>query len=242
MGRGSRWRTLVDTGPVRYAFGQAASFNGASSYAVIPDAPSLSPSNKWTFATWLYWDSKVGDKTIAAKWNYTGTTGGTFFLGSAAEANQPIGLFVVASNNDQGSNSAKFPGTAVSAGVWTHLALVYDGALSGNANRVKGFINGVQQTMAFSGTIPANMMDTAHELVLGAWNVLGNKTRFWNGDLDEVLFYKEALSAEQIAQIYDRFPVGTPSAWWRCNGSIDDASGNLNNANVVANVTYVSHA
>ena len=38
---------------------------------------------------------------------------------------------------------------------WNVFELVFDGSLSGNANRLKLFINGTQQTLSFVGTVPA---------------------------------------------------------------------------------------
>jgi hypothetical protein len=43
----------------------------------------------------------------------------------------------------------------LSAGVWSDVVVVYDGTKSDNANRLKLYINGVQKTLSFTGTIPA---------------------------------------------------------------------------------------
>lgn len=38
---------------------------------------------------------------------------------------------------------------------WRHFALVFDGTATGNANRLKLYINGSQKTLSFTGTIPS---------------------------------------------------------------------------------------
>ena len=38
---------------------------------------------------------------------------------------------------------------------WHHYALVFDGTLSGNSNRLKAYVDGTQRTLTYTGTIPS---------------------------------------------------------------------------------------
>lgn len=54
----------------------------------------------------------------------------------------------------------------VSAG-WNHAIWVYDGAQSTSATRLKLYLNGVAQTLSFTGTIPSVTQDLNYELNTG---------------------------------------------------------------------------
>ena len=49
--------------------------------------------------------------------------------------------------------------TAISAGTWSHVALVYNGAGAANADRLKVCVNGADQALTFVGSIPATTAD-----------------------------------------------------------------------------------
>ncbi len=105
----------------------------------------------------------------------------------------------------------------VSAGSWHQLTVVFDGAASGNSNRLKLFINGSQVTIdTFSGTIgatlPAFTTQTAH---IGNYD---NKARAFDGLLDDVRIYNRALTTTEITALAN----GThTSATWDGSSSTD---------------------
>ena len=56
--------------------------------------------------------------------------------------------------------------TVINAGELFTWGIVFDGSLSGNANRLKLFINGVQQTLTFDVTVDAILPTTAVPVIL----------------------------------------------------------------------------
>src|SRR6185436_19248390 len=38
---------------------------------------------------------------------------------------------------------------------WHHVAFTFDGTQTGNSSRLKGYVDGAQKTLTFTGTIPA---------------------------------------------------------------------------------------
>lgn len=66
---------------------------------------------------------------------------------------------------------------------WRHFALVFDGTQTGNANRLKAYINGVQQTLSFFGTIPATVISGT------AFGVGRGSGVFSDGLVDDFLLY-----------------------------------------------------
>jgi len=103
--------------------------------------------------------------------------------------------------------------------------MIYDGSLSGNSNRLKVYINNVQQSLTFTGTIQATTP-----------NLSGQSLRIWNQGstygaalCDEYALFNSALTTEQLTTIYNG---GTPTdltslnpvGWWRM-GDNDGGTG-----------------
>jgi len=103
---------------------------------------------------------------------------------------------------------------AITAGVWTHIAIVGSG---GTATLYK---NGVSRTTGTDRT-PTGVTRFAGDSVGG--------TRFVNGLMDEVAYWDSALSATQISQIYNNgvpndISLLSPVNWWRM-GDNDGGTG-----------------
>jgi hypothetical protein len=94
------------------------------------------------------------------------------------------------------SSTAETAGNAIDNGVWGHWAMVFDGSQAGNAGRLQIYVNGIQQALTFTGTIPAVTPATAHALRLAATS---DGAHFFNGVLDEVRISTVARSVHWIA-------------------------------------------
>jgi len=82
---------------------------------------------------------------------------------------------------------------------WQFLSMVYNGSLSGNTNRLKGYINGVEQTLDFeSTTIPSTTGTVNASFILGPFGV-----NYGNGNISNVQIYNRALSASEILQNFN---------------------------------------
>jgi parallel beta-helix repeat protein len=82
---------------------------------------------------------------------------------------------------------------------WHHVVLVFDGSQAGNANRLKGYLDGVKQTLAFSGSIPATIATMRTAFTIGSAGTDGSVT---NGFIDEVRLYNRALSDVEVNSVY----------------------------------------
>jgi hypothetical protein len=82
----------------------------------------------------------------------------------------------------------------VALNTWTHIAGVYDGV----AGTMKLYINGVEATTTLSAAVPAFMSNPVNVGVgIGSRNDGSGITR-WNGMLDEVRIYDQALTPNEI--------------------------------------------
>jgi len=93
---------------------------------------------------------------------------------------------------------------AITAQVWEYHAVVYDGSLGTNADRMKLFRNLSPLTVAFTGTIPATLTGSATVFTFGSTN----GSHFWKGHLAFGRIWTAALSIEELArEMWSYVPV-----------------------------------
>lgn len=205
---GTRWITgLVEaTEPVGqselpqlYDFGdRCLSFDGVNDYVEIPDHTSLSNAIGFTFDAWVYQDAASGTRVIAAK----GPNPAVAYLIEIVTTTLRVCL---GHTGDFGE--CAWPSVAA----WHHLCVVYTAAGATDAERLQVYIDGVAQSLAFTGAIPATLPDVSEPGQFGAWN----GSVFFNGDLDEIAWYAFPLTSSEAAQNYQRRRVvrGLTSLW-----------------------------
>lgn len=75
------------------------------------------------------------------------------------------------------------------------ISIVFDGTQTGNANRFKVWLNGVQKTLTFTGTMPATTTSTSGS------SIGYSAAATWRGAINNVLIYNRALSDSERAQM-----------------------------------------
>ena len=78
-------------------------------------------------------------------------------------------------------------------------SILFDGTQTGNSNRLRYHINGVSQTLTFTGTV-GTALNAASDILYLASNADTNTT-FWKGDIAEVLIYARALTNSEITAV-----------------------------------------
>jgi hypothetical protein len=150
---------------------------------------------------------------------------------------------------------------AVTTGVWYHAVVVYDGTVA-EPNRIRLYLNGNPQTMTIYGTgdAPATTPASATRFVAGAnYNALTpvtpNSADFpMAGNVDELAVWNNALSAAEVAALYNAgkpLPVTANSGaytssanvigYWRFNdgtGTTATATVGAFHGNLVGGVTW----
>ena len=148
--------------------------------------------------------------TLEAQFKYDATVSGwTTIMRKSTSLSDRIMIHIGPNNNSiyvmvgNGSNTYGYTGAnAVSPGTWYHVAAVFDGTQSGNANRLKVYIDGVQQTLSFSAIdLPANT-STTNTAPFMAGGEPG--CCYLNGTIDEVRVWDTVLSAATIGAWKDK--------------------------------------
>lgn len=81
--------------------------------------------------------------------------------------------------------------------LWHTYAMVYNGAGSGNAGRLQGYVDGRPRTLSFSGTIPATTASVANTFGIG--RIPGDVLYYATGHIAATWIYSRALSAVEAA-------------------------------------------
>jgi len=81
---------------------------------------------------------------------------------------------------------------------WHHVAIVYDGTLTGNANRLKVYYDAVPLSLAFTGTIPAMTATNGGQMIVGQRVVAD---QFSDGDFAYLLAFPRALDGGDVAEL-----------------------------------------
>jgi hypothetical protein len=200
--------------------GKAFSFNGTDGY-VSTSSVLLTATDNWTMDAWINPATvpQVGtvmtngyDDGIARADGYALGIGD----GGGNSGNKLVGLFGGVAFIDSGYT---FPAVDPANPHWYHVAMVR------SSGTTSFYVNGVQTPITFNGSprVPT-------EFRIGA----EHGTRFFNGLVDEVQLFNRALSASEIAAIYQTGVSGT------CNGGGGPAATDL--SAVAGSGTYGSTA
>jgi hypothetical protein len=106
-------------------------------------------------------------------------------------------ICVQVNNGTDGGANTSFTSTG-----WNQLTMVFDGTLTGNSNRLKIYVNGVQQTLDFgSYNVPTNNGQNSTSAAIGAYSTGGFNNNYL-GSIAINRLYTKSLSQSEISQNY----------------------------------------
>ena len=208
VGTGGIIEGNLGTANVNVNLDSALLFDGVNDSIDCNDVSTLDGATDITLTCWI--------KPVAL-------SGTDYFLSKEVDGSNKIGI---AWDSDllyfQVADDANAYGTcafddATYNGVWTHLALVFDGGATGNANRLKAYINGVEQTLSFTGTIPAQTDSNSADFLMAKFS-----SNYYNGYMADVKIYNTNLGQTDIQTLAskinypDILSTGTRH-WWKIN-------------------------
>jgi hypothetical protein len=132
----------------------------------------------------------------AFKFNSVGSAGQLSFWNDARLSQQDFGGNH--STYADGSSGAPYPtGSYAVSTSWQLIEIVFDGSQTGNADRLKIWVDGVAKTLSFTDTIPASFLSGSDGFELGG-GLGGN----YNGhDLAVLCYYSRALTSGERYQV-----------------------------------------
>jgi glucose/arabinose dehydrogenase/PKD repeat protein len=175
--------------------GSGIKLNGSNQYLSVPSSPSINISgNALAFSAWINPVSSSGDRVVFAKF-YNATMSSPYYqygLEVRGTSNTPV--FLIGTSG--GIREAPM-GAGLTAGVWAHRAVVFNGSL------VQFYTNG---TLTSSVALATSITARTSALYLGADVSPG---QFLNGSLDDVRLYATTLTAAQVQSDMNTPVVGS---------------------------------
>jgi Concanavalin A-like lectin/glucanases superfamily len=212
-----------------------AQFNGQTSYINLQK--DMLQGTVFTLSSWIEISAFAGTGGVAE----AVVSNGRYTLFGPTQSYQGYTNTFSAAIETGFSNDAV--GTVTQNGfqtnVWYHVVMVYDGSQSGNANRLKVYVNGVNKALVYDDPIPAGTYDAGLPALIG-----GSATYlYFNGAEANIQIYNISLDANQVQALYLKGIGAAPVdpshivGWWPLNGDANDYSGN-NNSGAASNVFY----
>ena len=180
----------------------AVQFAGDGDYIDCPQIAATNNAQKLTVAFWLNTDERDDWDVLVSKFQ-DGNDLFTIQLGDeATHENGDDDLTVYIYNDSQSAEGRVWTeGDYLSDGKWVHIAVVYNGTLSGNTNRCKIYINGRLVPLEDTDTIPTDLYDATDPWWIG-WQETANQLYSVEGKMDEFHLYTRALTASEVQDLY----------------------------------------
>lgn len=198
--------------------GRAFSFDGADDHVSVPNSTSLDViGDQLTLEAWVNPTTVSGDRQILSMASSTGIPNGRKY--GLFIQNGFLGFEVRTANGYYGT----MPTTgAITPGVWTHVAGVYNGS------QVTWYVNGVS---AGSSPLTGNIVSNGGNFTIGQFAVAGASS--FQGAIDEVGVYNRELSPTELMSIVTAGssgkckptglnPPANQTAWFTGDGDAHD--------------------
>jgi hypothetical protein len=190
------------TSPVTGKIGQALNFDGTSQYVGLGNPVSLQLAGSHTISTWFNSSYTfatlpaptpiVAKRLLGSNCSYGLTI--TYEVGSALQ------VYAQASSDGTCAGGAtaarRYNATAINANQWYHIVGVYNAS----NQTLDTYLNGVLDNGTLSGTIPASIYNSPQDATIGAYDTGGY---FFGGKIDDTRIYNRALSASEVASLYN---------------------------------------
>jgi hypothetical protein len=171
--------------------GQAINLDGINDYVDCGSDASLNVTDAVTIAAWIKLSGPAADQKIAG--NQDGSTGGYKF----GVYNNLLEFEIRTSANAGTLNRSVSGGTALTPGVWYHVAGVYS-----QGDYIRTYIDGMLDRELVTTSV---LGSSSGPLIIGREPF--NAILFWDGLIDDLRIYNHAMSSSEIFSIAGGSPI-----------------------------------
>jgi hypothetical protein len=225
----------VDNNQNPSAYPSSLDFSGTDQYISCSSSSVFQNTSNFSVSFWVNMDDY---------------SGGGCFLMSANAGSSIFHIYAYGGNNIQIRLRENNLGNGLISNVdlnnkWSNICLVYDGTKTGNSNRLKFYINKVEQTISFNSDIQSSINISSNFLIGQQSGQSGVYTI--DGKLSNVSLFSNSLTdgtGGTLNQIETLYNNGTPLAdmssfsslvsWWKLDNTttgIQDSKGSNNGTN-----------
>ena len=180
---------------------RCGTFDGTGDYVDCGDIEDIDGAAALTVSVWLKADSFP---SFGATVDKMSSQNGMFISWYGAGGNLFLGARI-GSNSEDGYTTT----TPISTGNWYNVVYWFDGSGADNSERLKCYIDGVEQNLTYRGTIPTTI--TANDV---SFDIGGtDRTGDFDGTIDEVRISSDDRSAAWIKYDYELMDDQTNVTW-----------------------------
>ena len=183
-------------------------FDGTDDVVEVSSLTTLSGASQFTLSGWFK-KADTGHR-IGISYDNSGSNRTSIFYNTDSN----VYLSVAA-------GSANYGAFSLASTDWVHIVMVFDGTASGNTNRLKGYVDGVEQTLTYNSTIPAAAHSQSAVFRIGKDQGHG---LFSQGGIDDVAVWDTALDGDAVKALYN---AGLPTPVTTKTGAYDIYRDNL---------------
>lgn len=195
-------RDGTGTGSPTYTTGKINNgvvLNGSSQYVTHTTGVPIASVSKFSVSVWFRPTSLGSYEVLFNEGGGTNTQRTMLSLGGAGMGNSSsLGATVA-----NGSNTYGYTATGkISTATWYHAVMVFDGTQTGDANRLKLYLDGAQETLTFVGSgIPSTTYNTAADnFHVGT---VSGSSFYFDGRIDELGVWSRDLSSAEVTELYN---------------------------------------
>jgi len=177
--------TLTNGPTFSSADGGSIVFDGVDDYVDCPRITTFTNASQFSLCAWM--KRSLSNSIVIIGQIVSLTDDVSFELWSDGNAYFEVG---------NGTNSYGFVSNTGTS--WQFLSMVFDGTQTGNSNRLKGYINNIQQSLTFNNTIPSSTGTVNATLSIGRY-----LTNYSTGNIATTQIYNRALSTQEVLQNYN---------------------------------------
>ena len=182
--------------------GWALNFDGTDDFIALDgDNPGMETiTNKMTVSLWAKQDALGADDTFIMQGDYAATRDWSWCMQtSGTGGNERIQVFITDALNDGGGNHMLTPLGSWTLG-WHRVLFVFNGTGASDADRLRMWLDDVEQVLTLTGTISSSLINPADEpFTIGTFSGLG---RFWNGNIANVQIWNRVLTEQEVESLY----------------------------------------
>ena len=188
----SNW--LVDNSALDNYSKRSFYFDGTDQYLNAGALSTLASASSFSISLWLR--KRTSSTTYNRICGKYPSASDNLLIGSTS-TNQFIQFLVT----NGGGTASVTSNVGIVFNTWHNVVVVFDGSLTGNQNRAKIYLDGVNVTATDSGTIPATTSADVSDFYFGKVNGLG--VFYWIGNQDEIGIFNYPLTPTQVTSVYN---------------------------------------
>jgi len=171
--------------------GKALNFDGGNDYVEVSDTPTLRFTTSFSVSSRIYFKATdgVNDDVIVTKTLHASSQTGYYLIQNVGATTVSVGFY------DGVGYRIASGATSIGLNTWAHVVGIFDD----NGNTLRVYVNGVQDGELTSVT--GNPQSNTDPLNIGSNQDQLGKTI--NGLIDDVRVYNRALSAGEVAALYN---------------------------------------